>query len=83
MGTLAVPILERDKERGGDIVLTMATTRDAGVAENRPAPEGKPIFWLSDCVASPQHSYYYASLSRLAYNQNMGFQRAHYLVKAQ
>ena len=74
MRSLAVPIFERDKERGGGIVVTMLTTRDAGAAENWPAPEGKPLFYLSDCVAPPHHSYDYASSSRLAYRQNRGFQ---------
>ena len=74
MGNLAVPIFERDKERGGGIVVTMPTTRDADAAENWPAPKGKPIFCPSDCVAPPHHSHDYASSSRLAYGQNMGFQ---------
>ena len=40
-------IFERDKEQGGGIVLTMPTTSDAVAVENRPAPEGKPIFCSS------------------------------------
>ena len=67
-------ILERDKKRGGGIVLTMPTTNDAGAAQNRPAPQGKPLFCPSDCVAPPRHSLNYASSSRLAYGQNRGFQ---------
>ncbi len=47
MGTLAETILERDKERGGGIVLTMPTTSDAVAAQNRPAPSGKPHLWPS------------------------------------
>ena len=47
MDTLAEMILERDKERGGGIVVTMPTTSDAGAAQNRPAPPGKPGFMPS------------------------------------
>ena len=71
---LAVTIFERDKERGGGIVVTMPTTRDTVAVKNSPAPEGKPLFCPSDCVAPPRHSYYYASSSRLAYRQNRSFQ---------
>ena len=35
-------IFERDKERGGGIVLTMPTTNDAGAVKNRPARRGSP-----------------------------------------
>ena len=44
MDTLAEPILERDKERGGGIVVTMPTTSDAVAVQNRPAPSGKAEF---------------------------------------
>gem|GEM_PF-6063716 len=70
-------ILERDKERGGGIVLTMPTTRDAVVVQNHPAPEGKPIFCLSDCVAPPRHSHHYSSSSRLVSRQNLGLQNSY------
>ena len=40
-------ILERDKERGRGIVLTTPRTSDVVAVQNRPVPEGKPIFWLS------------------------------------
>ena len=40
-------IFERDKERGGGIVLAMPTTNDTGAVKNRPAPQGKPIFGSS------------------------------------
>ena len=35
-------ILERDKERGGDIVVTMSTTNDTVADKNRPAQRGSP-----------------------------------------
>ena len=47
MSMLAELILERDKERGGGIVVTMPTTSDAVAVQNRPAPLGKPGF-MSD-----------------------------------
>ena len=56
------------------MVLTMPTTRDAVAVKNRPAPQGKPLFCPSDCVAPPRHSLNYSSSSRLAYGQNRGFQ---------
>ena len=83
MGTLAEPILERDKERGGGIVVTMATTSDAVAVQNRPAPLGKPDIWpsasllLLDVVKTTSHR----RASHLA--QILGFQCAHYLVKGQ
>lgn len=72
-------ILERDKKREGGIVLTMPTTNDAVVVQNRPAPKGKSIFESSACVAPPRHSHHYASLSRLAFDPNLDFQNAYYL----
>ena len=83
MDTLAEPILERDKERGGGIVMTMPTTSDAVAVQNRPAPSGKPHLWpsaalfLLDIVTtmSRRHALHPAQI--------WGFQRAHYLVKAQ
>ncbi len=41
MGSLAVMIFERDKERGGGIVMTIPTTRDAVAAKNRHGPRGE------------------------------------------
>ena len=74
IGDLAEMIFERDKERGGGVVLTTPTTNDAVAVENHPAPQGMPIFCPSDCVAPPRHSQDYVSSSRLAYEQNLGFQ---------
>ena len=83
MGTLAESILERDKERGGGIVVTMATTSDAGVAQKRPAPEGKPGFGLSAALLLLDVVKTTPSSSRLASDVNPGFQYAHYLVEPQ
>lgn len=83
MGTLAEMILERDKERGGGIVMTMATTNDAGAAQNRPAPEGKPGFTTSAALLLLSVVTTTLSSSRLASAINPGFQCAHYLVKGQ
>ena len=81
MGTLAETILERDKKRGGGIVLTMPTTSDAVAVQNRPAPSGKPHLWPSAALLL---LYIVTTMSRrraLHPTQIWGFQRAHYLVK--
>ena len=83
MGTQAEPILERDKERRGGIVLTMPTRRDAVAAQNRPAPEGKPGFMPSAALLLLDVVKTTSSSSRLASDINPGFQCAHYLVKPQ
>ena len=55
MDTLAEPILERDKERGGGIVVTMPTTSDAVAVQNRPAPSGNAEFSrLRRCLPAGQ-----------------------------
>ncbi len=72
-------IFERDKERGGDMVLTMSTTRDAGAVENRPAPQGEGHLRIVCCVTPPHHSQDYASSSRLASDPNLAFQNSYYL----
>ncbi len=77
MGTLAEMIMERDKERGGGIVLTMSTTNDAGVAHNRPAPKGKPGFMSSASLLLLDVVTTTPSSSRLASVINPGFQCAH------
>ena len=83
MDTLAELILERDKERGGGIVMTMPTTSDAVAAQNQPAPSGKPGFTPSAALLLLDVVTTTSSSSRLASDINPGFQRAHYLVKPQ
>ena len=75
-------IFERDKERGGDIVITTSTTNDAVAVKNSPALWGSPS--LTVCgVAPPRHSHDYSSSSRLAYGSNLDFQNSYYLGKGQ
>ena len=76
-------IFERDKERGGGIVLTMPTTSDAGAVKNRPAPKGEAHLDVICGVAPPRHSLNYASSSRLASDIHLGFQNAYYLGEGQ
>ena len=83
MDTLAEPILERDKERGGGIVVTMPTTSDAVAVQNRPAPKGEPGFMPSAALLLLDVVKTTPSSSRLASDINPGSQRAHYLVKGQ
>ncbi len=75
-------IFERDKERGGGIVLTTPTTSDVVAVKNRPAPLGKAEFAVS-CVAPPRQSQDYASSSRLVYGQIQHFQNSYYLCEGQ
>ena len=83
MGILAELILERDKERGGGIVVTMPTTSDAVAVQNQPAPLGKPGFMPSATLLLLDVVTTTFSSSRLASGINPGFQRAHYIVKPQ
>ena len=83
MGTMAESILERDKERGGGIVLTTPTTSDAVAAQNRPAPSGKPDIWPSAVLLLLGIVNTMPRRRALHPAQILGFQRAHYLVKAQ
>ena len=83
MGTLAEPILERDKKRGGGIVVTMSTTSDAVAAQNWPAPSGKPHLWLSAALLLLDIVTTMSRRRALHPTQIWGFQRAHYLVKTQ
>ncbi|GEM_PF-1450141 len=90
MEPLAEPILERDKpacrtgrERGGGIVVTMPTTRDAVAVQNRPAPSGKPHLWPSAALLLLAIVTTMSRCHALHPTQIWGFQRAHYLVKAQ
>ena len=53
---LAAAILQRDKEREGDVVITTSTTSDAVAVENRPALREARL--LSVCgVAPPRRSF--------------------------
>ena len=83
MDTPAEPILERDKERGGGIVVTMPTTSDAVAAKNRPAPSGKPHLWPSAALLLLDIVTAMSRRRALHPAQILGFQRAHYLVKTQ
>ena len=83
MGTMAELILERDKERGGGIVVTMPTTSDAVVVQNQPAPSGKPHLWSSAALLLLDIVTTISRRRALHTAQTWGFQRAHYLVKAQ
>ncbi len=83
MEPLAEPILERDKERGGGIVVTIPTTRDAVAVQNRPAPSGKPHLWPSAALLLLDIVTTMSRRRALHPTQIWGFQRAHYLVKAQ
>ena len=76
-------ILERDKERGGGIVVTMPTTSDAVAVQNRPAPLGKPHLWPSAALLLLGIVNTIPRRRALHPAQTWGFQRAHYLVKAQ
>ena len=82
MEALAEPILERDKERGGEIVVTMPTTSDAVAVQNRPAPSGKPHFWPSAALLLLDIVTTMSRRRALHPAQTWGFQRAHNLVKA-
>ncbi len=83
MDTLAEPILERDKERGGGIVLTMPTTSDAVAVQNRPAPSGKPHLWSSASLLLLGGLKSTPRRRALHTTQIWGFQHIHYLVDAQ
>ena len=78
-------IFERDKERGRRRGLwTTSRTSDAVSFKKRPAPEGKPLFCPTDCVAPPRRvPENTPSSSRLAFGQNRGFQSSYYLRKGQ
>ena len=80
---MAETILERDKERGGGIVVTMPTTNDAGAVQNWPAPSGKPHLWPSAALLLLGRVKTMPRRRALHPIQIWGFQRAHYLVKAQ
>ena len=83
MDTLAEPILERDKERGGAVVVTTATTSDAVAVQNRPAPEGKPHIWPPAALLLLDVVKTMSRRRALHASQIWGFQCAHYLVKPQ
>ena len=83
MNTLAEPILERDKERGGGVVVTTATTSDAVAVKNRPALEGKPHIWPPAALLLLDIVETMARRRALHASQIWGFQCAHYLVKPQ
>ena len=98
MDTLAEPILERDKERGGGVVVTTATTSDAVAVsaistladppmlcggENRPALEGKPHIWPPAALLLLDIVKTMARRRALHASQIWGFQCIHYLVKPQ
>ena len=83
MVTLAETILERDKERGGGIVLTTPTTSDAVVVQNRPAPTGKPHLWPSAALFLLGIVNTMTRRRALHPAQTWGFQRAHNIVRAQ
>ena len=83
MDTLAEPILERDKERGGGVVETTATMRDAVAVQNRPAPQGKPHIWPPAALLLLDIVKTMARRRALHPSQIWGFQYAHYLVKPQ
>ena len=80
---MAEMIFERDKKQGGAVVLTTATIERRRRSQKSSGPSGEAHLLANSCVAPPWHSLNYAASSRLVFVQNMGFQCAHYLVKAQ
>ena len=75
-------ILERDKERGGGIVVTMPTTSDAVAVQNRPAPSGNAEFSrLRRCSSSAclQYAFVVAPCIRL----NSAVPNTYYLGEGQ
>ena len=57
--------------------MTLSTTSDAGVAQKRPAPSGKPGFKPSASLLLLDVVKTTPSSSRLASDLNTGFQYAH------
>ena len=80
---MAEMILERDKESRRRHSSNYADDERRSRSPKSSSPEGEARLLPVCGVAPPRHSYYYVSSSRLAYGQNPGFHRAHYLVKAQ
>ncbi len=83
MSAMAETILERDKKRGGGIVLTMPTNERRSRSPKSSGPGGEAYILANSFVAPPHHSQDYASSSRLGFSQNIGFHRAHNLEKTQ
>ena len=65
------------RKRGGGIVVTMSTTNDAGAAQDRPAPEGKPGSMPSAALLLLHVVMTTLSSSRLAFDIDPDFQCAH------